>query len=306
MSFINKVFENSIDIVFASDNNYALPTLVAIYSLIDNSSIDNNYDIIVFESDISDENKSKFFDLASKYKNISIRFFNTKKYFEEFDFFHYTYYSADTYSRLFVPEVMKDYDKIVYLDGDIIVLADVAELYNLDLEGNYLAGSINHPLVTSYYHNPDIKKYYDTMYPIDDIRKSVNAGILVMNLEKMREINLLKQGMDLLAKYKRLLYQDEDILNKVCSGKIKHFNSGWNYRVFIPEELIRDYNLLWLAQDWANGLYNQKIIHYTTKFKPWDEPQMYYGEIWWKYAKKSPIYQELLKNYFEKHPEHLK
>ncbi len=305
MKKLKKIYENSINVVFASDNNYAPCTTVAIYTLIAHTSKENNYDIVIFESGISDENKQIIEDLAKEYDNISIRFYSTKKFFEDYDFFHYAYYTADTYSRLFIPNVMEDYDKAIYLDGDIIVLADVAELYNFDLGDAILGGGRNYGLISSYYHNAEIRNYYDKMFPIKDIRNSINGGVLVMNLEKLREIDLLKQGIGLLDKYKRLLCQDEDILNKVCTDRIKHIESAWNWRFATPQPLLYDHKLLWLTQEWSQGLYEQKIIHYICKTKPWDEANMYYGEVWWAWAKKTPIYQQLLKAYFDKHPEQL-
>ena len=305
MNKLEKVFENSINVVFASDDNYAPCTTVAIYTLIEHTSNENNYDIVVFESGISEKNKQIMIDLAKDYDNISIRFFSTKKFFEEYEFFHYSYYTPDTYSRLYVPMVMEDYEKAVYLDGDIIILDDIAELYNFDLGDALIAGGRNYGLITSYYHKSDIRKYYDKMFPIKDIHQSINGGVLVMNLSELRKIDLVKAGTDLLNRYKRLLCQDEDILNRVCTDRIKHIESAWNWRFAIPEPLVYDYQLLWLSQEWSQGLHKQKLIHYICKTKPWDEPNMYYAEVWWAWAKKTPIYQDLLKAYFDKHPEQL-
>lgn len=303
MSAIEKVFENSINIVFASNDNYALPTLVAIYSLIANSSESNNYDIVVFESDISDINKNLIQNLSDGYNNVSIRFFNTKKFFEEFDYFHYSYISVDTYSRLFIPDVMSAYDKVVYLDSDVIINTDIAELYNIDLDNNAIAGNRNYILITSYRKKPEFQNYYDNKLGINNIATCINAGVLVMDLNKLRKIDLFGCGLELLKKYKALLYADEDIINKVCQGKIKYLSSSWNWRYLIDNALIFDHHLLSFAQEWAQGLYSQKIIHYLSKEKPWNEPRVYYGEIWWDWAKKTPVYQTLLRKYFDEHPE---
>ncbi|MBQ8636211.1 glycosyltransferase family 8 protein [bacterium] len=302
---MEKIFDKSVNIVFAADDNYSLCTIVALYSLISHTSKENNYDIVIFESGISEENKKIMTDLVLDYKNISLRFFNTKKFFEEYKFFNYSYYTPDTYARLYIPDVMKNHDKAIYLDCDIIVLDDIAKLYDYEFGNNIVAGNRNYGLIVHYYQKPDIKKYYDELYPIKNIENSVNSGVLLMNLEELRKINLAKQGQELLNKYKRLLCQDEDILNKVCEGRVGFIGSEWNWRFAVPEPLIYDYRLIKFAQEWAKGLYSQKIIHYICRTKPWDEPNMYYADIWWAWAKKSPVYQILLKNYFEKHPEML-
>ena len=264
---MEKIFDKSVNVVFAADNNYAPCTIVALYSLIAHTTKENNYDIIIFESGISEENKKIIVDLAADYENISIRFFNTKKFFDEYKFFSYSYYTPDTYARLYVPEVMKNHNKAIYLDVDILVLDDIAKLYDFNLENNLIAGNRNYGLIVSYHHKADIRKYYNELYPIKNIHNSVNGGVLLMNLEELRKINLVKQGQELLDKYKRLLCQDEDILNKVCEGKVGHFGSEWNWRFAVPDPLIYDYRLVKLAQEWAQGLYSQKIIHYICRLR---------------------------------------
>lgn len=293
-----------VNVVFATNNDYAPFLIVALKSLLEHISIKNFYCIYIFETDVSDTNKDIIDRMVKSYSNVEIVYCNTAKIFEENKFFHYTYYSQETYARLFVPDIL-DCDKALYLDCDIIVLADVAELYNIEIGNNLIAGVKNFGLIAGYTFNPKLQEYYDKMYITKNLDEFVNAGIIVMNLKELRKLNLAQTGLAILNHYKHLLNQDEDILNRVCAGRILHVESGWNWRYVVPEQLIYDYRLIKLAQEWAKGLYNHYIIHYVSKIKPWDEPNMFYGDIWWSWAKKTEIYQDLLNRYFTAHPEKL-
>ena len=126
-----------------------------------------------------------------------------------------------------------------------------------------------------------------------------------MNLPKLRTVDLPKRTFELLDVHKELLYPDQDLLNLICEGNIKSLHNSWNFVFAITPSLIHNNKFLDLAIEWSQGLANQKIIHYISEVKPWKNPDMSYGDIWWKYAKKTPIYQTLLKEYFDEHPEHL-
>ena len=306
METIKKIYKDSINIVFATNDNYTLILAVAIYSLIQHTSQDKNYDIIILETNLANENKKILADLAQNKENISIRFYNTQNIFNKTNFFHRSYYTKDTYSRLFIPDIMKEYNKTIYIDADTLILHNVEELYNTKLEDYLVAGCRNYNLINNFYYNQDIKKYYTESFPLKDIHKTINAGVLVMNLEKMRQINFSEQSIEILKICKHLLFQDEDILNYICTDKTKIISTIWNWRFAMPESFIKDYRFIKYCQEWSQGFFEQRIIHYITKIKPWDEPNMFYGEIWWHWAKKSPIYQQLLKRYFDKNPEKLK
>ncbi len=298
MEKIKKIYPDSVNVVIATNNNYAPYTVVALTSLIAHTSDKNNYDIIVLETDVSDEYKNILSTL--KKDNISVRTYNVNKFFERNEFWHYSYWSKETYSRLCIPEIMEDYEKVLYLDVDVIIQADVAELYNTDISDYLIAGNRNYGLITSIRHSPSLQYYYGTVFPIKNVKNLINAGVILMNIPKLKELQLEDKAIDILDQHKKLLFQDEDLLNKLCEDKILYIDSSWNFRYAVPEKLVYDWQLLDIAQQWATGLHKQNIIHYVSKEKPWDYPNLYYSEIWWAWAKKSPIYQQLLKAYFDK------
>ncbi|MCR5765491.1 MAG: hypothetical protein K6G09_05885, partial [Treponema sp.] len=125
---MKKQKKNVIPICFATDDNYIPLLAVAIASLLDNSSEENFYKIYVLTTQLKEENIQKILKL--KKPNSSIRFVSLAKELDKYtDLFHLRdYYSKETYYRIFIPNLFPQYKKVLYLDCDIVVLKDVAEL----------------------------------------------------------------------------------------------------------------------------------------------------------------------------------
>lgn len=105
--------EDSINIVFCPDNNYAKYFGVLLQSIIDNSKSERKYDILVFANDISEHNQFLLKKMIPD--NFSLRFIDVTKYinFNFFDCKIYSkgYWSVSTFYRLFIPFIMPDYKK---------------------------------------------------------------------------------------------------------------------------------------------------------------------------------------------------
>ena len=102
----------------------------------------------------------------------------------------------------------------------------------------------------------------------------INSGILVMNLKKLREVNLQEQFMYVLGKYNvDVIDPDQAYINFLCRGNIKYLPNGWNKEP-LPEP--------------AEGGLN--IVHYALYKKPWQYDDVLNVEYFWQYAKQSPYY----------------
>ena len=125
--------KKQIPIFFAVDDNYVPCLAVALQSLIDNSSKNYYYHIRVLYTNIKWKNQKIIKKMQQE--NIRIDFVNVSKQINKVKQQLYTrdYFSAATYFRLFIPELYPQYNKVLYLDCDIVVLDDVADLYNIDL-----------------------------------------------------------------------------------------------------------------------------------------------------------------------------
>jgi len=264
-----------IPIFFATDENYAPYLSVTLESMLANASKDCFYKIHVLTSKLSDTTKAKI--EKSLTKNSSIEYVSlTKELDKVSEKLHLRdYYSKETYYRFFIANLFPQYDKVLYLDCDIIVLGDIAELYNVPL-GNRLVAACQEEVMAM------IKVFGDYVEQALDVPCAdyFNAGILLMNTKLFREEDVEGQFVELLGQYKFRVTQDEDYLNVICKGRSKQIHLGWNKTAF------------------DNPFFNEKmlrIIHYKMTNKPWRYSDVKYANYFWKYAKRSPFYKEILK-----------
>ena len=61
------------------------------------------------------------------------------------------YTGRSTYYKMFLPELLADYPRLIYLDSDVIVQADISDLWMADFEGNYVLAvqDLINPFVSS-------------------------------------------------------------------------------------------------------------------------------------------------------------
>ena len=261
-----------IPIFFAVDDNYAKFLCISLRSLIENSSKDYEYNVNILIEDISQQNADDI--LAMQTENVKIRFVTvTEKLREICKKLHMRdYYTKATYYRFFIPELFPMYDKGLYLDCDIVINADVSELYRTELGDNYLA-AIPEEFIT----DVEVFGIYSEKVLGVPRQEYVNAGILVMNLDIMRKMGLKEQFAALLEKVTYRVAQDQDYLNVICKNKTIILDKTWNRTPMPCADLTE----------------TPKIAHYKINFKPWKFDNIPYGEYFWKYAKNTVHYEEL-------------
>lgn len=264
--------DKHIPIFFSTDDNYIRYLDVTIKSLIANASKNYEYRIIILNTGLKEDNVRKimenendkfkidFIDISAEVENIKSRFKNV---------YHF---SVVTYYRLFIASLFPQYDKVVYLDCDLVLLGDVSELYNTDL-GNNILGAAPEQFVQN---TKEFRLYAEKALGVDP-DGYVNAGVLLMNLKEFRACEIEEQFVDLITKYDfDLLDPDQAYLNYLCLGKIHVLSNGWNKE---PMQLPCD------------GQKN--IVHYALYKKPWQYDDVIDGEYFWHYAKQSPFYDEI-------------
>ncbi len=264
---------NEIPIFFSTDNNY-LPYLdVAIRSLIENASKEYNYRIVILNTGLDREKMDKIKALSSD--KFIINFVDISHAIEDIkhqlrNIYHF---GLATYYRLFIEQLFPEYDKILYLDCDIVVLGDVSKLYFTNMEDNAVAGVVEQFIL----HSPVFSLYTKEAIGVEN-KNYINAGILLINLAKLREMQLEKQFVELLTTYNfDVIDPDQAYINYLCQGKIKYLPVEWN-RTPLEQVVCSKPN----------------IIHYALGVKPWQKEDTFLGEHFWKYAKKSSFYDEIV------------
>ena len=263
-------------IFFAVDDGYMPFLAVTLQSLVDNSSAEYYYLIKILYTNISEDNKEKI----KKYErdNVNIEFVDLNYYIGKIKDKLYTrdYYSKTTYFRLFIPNLYPQYDKALYLDCDIVLLRDVAELFNIDM-GDNLVGGAPDDVIQTY---EVFQEYVEKVVGVADYRNYFNAGVLLMNLDELRKYNFQEKFLYSLDKIKFSVAQDQDYLNRLCKGRVKIIDKTWN-RMPISNIEVDEKDL--------------KLIHYNLAFKPWHFEDILYKEYFWEYAQKTEYFDKIIK-----------
>ena len=286
--------KNAITIVFAPDNNYCKYFSVALQSLIENAAPDRFYDIIVFSTDISHRNKKMIFEMLPS--NFSLRFFDVSSFINEklgsFKFIEKNHWSVSAYYRLFIPFLMPDYEKVLYLDSDICILDSLTELFDTEPEGNQLLAVLD--IDTPVYPQTRINHILNTL-KLKQTGRYFNSGMVLFCLKNIDLQKYLKEWEKTL-KIEKLLFPDQDILNVIFENTTKLVSYKWNFQYHIPmyhpdylEIVTGEYK-----EDYLKSNEKPCIIHYTSEIKPWSYPKEVHAEYFWKYARKSPFYEEIL------------
>ena len=265
--------KNEIPIFFSTDNNYAPFLDVALRSLIFNASKEFMYHIVILHTGVDIEIQNKIKTLENN--NFKIDFANVSNSIKDIE--HKLpieqHFGLATWYRLFIQNLFPQYDKILYLDCDIVVLGDISKLYYMDMGDNAVAGVVEQFIL----HSPVFSLYTREAVGVDS-KNYINSGILLMNLAKLREMQMEKQFVELLTTYNfDVIDPDQAYINYICQGKIKYLPLEWNRT---PLEAVE--------------CQTPNIIHYALGVKPWQKQDIFLGEHFWKYAKESSFIDDIV------------
>ena len=267
-------YKEVIPIFFAVDDGYIPFLAVTLQSIVEKSKEEYYYVVKILYTNISEENKEKI----NKYKreNIEIEFVNLNYYIEKVKDKLYTrdYFSMTTYFRLFISNLYPQYNKAIYLDSDIVLLTDVAELYMQDI-GDNLVGAVADDIIQQ---NEVFQEYVEKVVGVASYKTYFNAGMLIMNLDELRKTDFQGKFLYLLETVKYSVVQDQDYLNRICKGRVKLLDKSWN----VMPNATKDINEA-----------DIKLIHYNYQYKPWHYDNIPYAKYFWDLAKRTEFYNKL-------------
>lgn len=274
---------NIIPIVFCFDANLVMPAGVCITSLLKNAKHDTFYDIYIIHSHIEEKSINKLNELTCIFPNSKLTFILAQDTFSAA--YQVRGISTLTYYRLLIPELVPQYDKILYSDVDVIFREDLSEYYNEEL-GDYYFGAVDVivPL------RPDIKAYMENTLHLDTSEGYYLAGNLVLNSRKLRSDGMIRNFIEMARNNYR--FQDMDIINLACHGHFKTLPISYcltnNFYSMICSQ--REQLSQIISNDEINKALETGIVHYNGA-KPW-VTSCYNQDIWWKYYRESHFYDE--------------
>lgn len=251
-----------IPVYMSCDDNYAIHLCVVIASIIANTK--SKVHFVIFVSKLSAQNKARITKVCSGHL---VDFVESDGMLAELSGVSsgHSHISMSTCSRYFIPKLDLPYEKGIYLDCDVIVLGDIKELYDIDIGDSYLAGA------DDFSRDANAKRF--------NLDRYFNAGVLLLNIKKMRDENLsavfVKTSIENNGKFK---YVDQDVLNKICGHKSKILPLKWG--MVAPLFRKRKKSKFFSREEIDSAVFNPAIVHFTGPDKPWKIPYGFLAHPW--------------------------
>jgi lipopolysaccharide biosynthesis glycosyltransferase len=258
----------------------------------------SNVHFHIISNRLSDENKAKLSSLSERFRDMRLSFHEFTFDCEGLEFGN-SHFTAEAYYRLYLPEILPDFERILYIDGDTVINGDISELWNIDL-GKYTIG-----VVVDYFNQWLKERNKAIDFNDDDLYFC--SGVMLINLKKFEKYLFPQQIQtvipELQKKFKKInsgFYHDQDFLNY-------RFNANKSV-LFLPLQYdfldaIKLYNWplpfyrgRYELKDWALAYSNPVIIHYIG-IKPFplngELKPSYYWRLYYKYKALTPFYNPL-------------
>ena len=292
---------SAVTVVTSANNRFAPYLDVFLRSVIGHADPSRNYDILVLYDDITEQNRRIIGREAEGFDNVSLRFVDVSRFFAGQELFVNQHLSVETYYRLILPELLPDYHRILYLDCDLVVNRDVADLFDTDLSGTLVGAAADIDVAGLRKINDNgWQAYARDVLHLQDQDIYFQAGVLLMYLDGIRGITDSKK-LIALASSEHFRCHDQDVMNIVCRGRVKLLSQQWNVlmnwrevsgasRTDIISHAPHD-----LYFEYLNARKEPYIVHYAGYQKPWNVLDCDFADYFWSYARQSLYYPSLIR-----------
>ncbi|MBE9159052.1 glycosyltransferase family 8 protein [Nodosilinea sp. LEGE 06152] len=253
----------------AADNFFSMSLAVTAFSTFKNLDPQRQLILFILDGGISSTNKKKLLQTLNS-NRVDVRWIKPTK-----DQIKTTLLTCQTsnhpisaYYRLLLPTIIPpQFKKVIYLDSDVVVEGDLAELWDQDLKGQALL-AVQDPV----HEYIAAAKYFSPLQledrGITPEQKYLNSGVLVINLEEWRRQGIANQVLKFIGQHPDLPFPDQDAINIILAGQWSELDPRWNqmhavhtYKSYqdspYDESLYKDL------------IHHPSIIHYTSRPKPW-------------------------------------
>lgn len=258
-----------ISIVYICDDNYVMPTCVSIQSIYENRQ-KSIYDIYIIGVNLSDKNKNLFKQIDLSGININLLEFPNK--YKDLNTNH-VYVSKAALFKFDISNILKDLDKVLYIDSDTIILGDLKDFFEIDVKDFYAGVIRDYP---AYYKRQDYEEINTSDY--------FNSGVMLLNLKRLRTFNVAQKLLNYKLSFNSTRYMDQDCFNVVFNGNVKY--------------LVPEYNYMTSSVNLYPDNIKPIIVHTTTGKKPWYYSYVPYADEWYKLFKNSVCRKQKLKRSF--------
>jgi len=266
--------KKTIEIAYITDSIYVLPTRVSITSLIKNSGEDRKYNIHVVGDGLKEDEIKELEELSSLKNNVHVDVLKVENNYGDI-YKEHQHVSKAALLKFSLADIFNSLNRIIYLDGDTLILGDIAELFDIDITDYYGAAVSDVPTIMDQKSNDRIghKNYF-------------NSGVMLLNLSKWRADEVSVMLINEKKKEKWRLFVDQDAFNTVLGEHVKYLPLKYNciYGETINKPIEQVAGLFHMtAEETGKQIENPVVLHLADKKKPWNNIGADKIELWMKY-----------------------
>lgn len=270
---MNSLDDSTIRVVFGADENYALPAAVSIRSLLDHYRGHRKLEIYVVDGGVSAESKRSLVESCDGIPQwVDPKQRTTDRINEQL------FISEAMYLRLQIPSLFPDFQKVLYLDSDILVLDDVSKLWEQPLSAERPIAAVLSWLTPSGHRALEARGFGERSH-------NFNSGVLLMDVPGVRSsidraIEIVRAG--------GLFLPDQDALNLAFDGRWVPLAPRWNAQFHAQFRMLGHRSAPWrlggyFTHEEVDDMLNRPaIVHFASPLKPWhlDAKGLDYTDAW--------------------------
>lgn len=290
---------DGITVCLSADDHYAPYLLVAVASIKANRRGGDRYEIYILDGGVTDVHKNRLLSLCDE--SFYVRFIEISPYLEDVDpeiFQLNAHFSAATYYRFFIPEIFRRFGRLLYLDCDLVVHHNLAELYRTDMQ-NYVLAAVPDIEVHRSLRGAaaqGMRRYLTEKLSMMRPDDYFQAGVLLLDINKMREMDFTNKCLARLQEIGKPLYVDQCVMNSVLDGNYYPLALKWNVLWQLPyyEKFMENQLSAEKYAEYFEARRHPRIVHYSGDIKPWKNTEVELADLWWKYARETGYYESIL------------
>lgn len=280
---------NTIHIAYTANRAYISLAAISIHSLLESNPY-SKFHIHILGYELSEKDISNIESLIPQ-SRVKLSVYSMHKLQDYLTIDVPSSFPIIAYARLFLASVLPtNINRVLYLDGDTIIMDDISQFYNTDLRDN-LVGAILDPVISSEYK-------YRTSISRDEAY--INAGVLLIPLDKWRRECIETKFIKHLRLNNGKVYLfDQGLVNAVCAGRKMLFppkyNLMSNYMTF-GYKYLKIHNKPFYTEDIIkDAISSPAILHFTgrTYGRPWEEGCTHPYKELFAYHKKQTAYKDV-------------
>lgn len=286
--------QNCVTAVFCTNSFYVPRLQVALQSLVDFSSTEHQYEIILLVLNLSVGMVETLTAVIKDHPNIELKIYKIEHILNSYLSDFKEEYVITKYVPLMLPRFLKAYERVLYFDSDIVINADIYDLWNYKLGNDLVAATPDIGIMCAMYdpHFQDVRIHVLDELHLNEGKDFFNTGVMILNLSMLRKTYSSATIFQIYTSG-RWVQLGRDMLVKLCQGRVYYLPQEWNVMVQKPNDLLPFKNTV-IGKSYIKAAAAPNIIHYTGNSSLKCDPMPDLHHFFWNAAKRTPYYEFLL------------